>query len=451
MKVLLGHDDYLLTKGQNQIVACDYNRLVNAHILVMGKTGMGKTTTLHNIISQLRGFGGDIRVHVFDVHGDINLPGASSFRFSEATEFGLNPFVVSSDPHFGGVRKRVQDFIATIGGTQAIGARQEAVMRHLVTDLFAANGFFADNPKSWVLDDGFQRKYPKRYPTMDDMCRFAFGKLKQLIIGSDSQSGRALEELNKTTSKLYRLSKKLVASDMQSSELLMEQSVKHRADALRLYQNYIENIETGKELDDFIRYESREVLKSVVDRFENLRASGVFKNQAPPFDQNNPIWRYDITALREDEKRLFVEFRLQELFGLAQEKGALIQGEAVLRHVFIIDEAHLFLREDSHNIINRIAKEGRKFGLGLVCASQSPTHFSEDFFANVGTKIVLGVDTMYWDNLVRKMKIDAGTLKYIRPFSVMGVQMNNKGEPKSPFIMVRLADCRERGGVGGNV
>ncbi|MDD5273075.1 MAG: DUF87 domain-containing protein, partial [Methylovulum sp.] len=279
MKVLLGQDDYLLTKGQNQIVACDYNRLVNAHILIMGKTGMGKTTMLLNIISQLGGFEGDVRVHVFDVHGDINLLGASSFRFSEATDFGLNPFVVSPHPHFGGVRKRVQDFIATIGGCQPVGARQEAIMRHLITDLFAANGFFADNPKSWVLDDGFPRKYPKRYPTMDDACRFAFGKLKQLIIGSDSQSGRALEELNKTTSKLYKLSKQLIAPGMQSDEALIGQSVKQRADALRFYQDHIENLETGKELDDFIRYESKEILKSVVDRFDNLKASGVFKNQ----------------------------------------------------------------------------------------------------------------------------------------------------------------------------
>ena len=49
-------------------------------------------------------------------------------------------------------------------------------------------------------------------------------------------------------------------------------------------------------------------------RFDNLKASGVFKNKLPPFDANNPVWHYDITALREDEKRLFVEFRLQELF-----------------------------------------------------------------------------------------------------------------------------------------
>lgn len=47
------------------------------------------------------------------------------------------------------------------------------------------------------------------------------------------------------------------------------------------------------------------------------------------------------------------------------------------------------------NIINIISKEARKFGLGLICASQSPTHFSEDFISNVGTKIILGLDQMF--------------------------------------------------------
>lgn len=439
MKIKLGQDDYLLTRNQNFPVFCDFNLLVNAHMLIMGKTGMGKTTFLRQVIQHMQYFDSTPRIHIMDVHGDIDLKGASSVRFSESTEYGLNPFIVSSDPHFGGVRKRVQDFIATINGCRPIGSRQEAVMRHLITDLYAANGFFADNYKSWVLNDGHSRKYPKRYPTMDDACRYAFGKLKQLIIGSDSKSGRALEELNKVTTKLYKISKQQSSSGAALDEKLTEKAMDLRTDALNAYREHIENLETGKELDDFIKYESKEVLKSIVERFDNLKASGIFKNHHPPFDRSNPVWHYDITALREDEKRLFVEFRLQELFSAALEKGPVRRNqEGLLRDIMIIDEAHLFFRDDQNNILNTIAKEGRKFGLGLICASQSPTHFSEDFFANVATKVVLGVDQMYWDNLVRKMKIDAKSLQYIRPFHVIGVQMSNKGETKSRFTMVRL-------------
>ena len=443
MKIALGQDDYLLSKNQTSPVYCDFDELVNAHMLIMGKTGMGKTTFLRRAIQQMYQFLPAPRIHIMDVHGDIDLKGASSVRFSESTEYGLNPFVVSADPHFGGVRKRVQDFIATINGCRPIGSRQEAVMRHVITDLYAANGFFADNYKTWVLDDGMTRRYLKRYPTMDDACRYAFGKLKQLIIGSDTKSGRALEELNKVTTKLYKISKQLSHPGTKPDGDLTEKALDLRAKALSSYQEYIENLETGKELDDFIKYESKEVLKSIVDRFDNLKQSGIFKSQPPPFDPANPVWHYDITALREDEKRLFVEFRLQALFSSAMEKGPVRrEQEGLLHDIIIIDEAHLFFRDDQNNILNTIAKEGRKFGLGLVCASQSPTHFSEDFFSNVATKIVLGVDQMYWDNLVRKMKIESKLLQYVKPFHVIGVQMSNKGETRSRFTMVRVPNNR---------
>jgi hypothetical protein len=78
---------------------------------------------------------------------------------------------------------------------------------------------------------------------------------------------------------------------------------------------------------------------------------------------------------------MFVEFKLQEIFSSALERGPVRrEEEGLLRDIMIIDEAHLFFRDDENNILNTIAKEGRKFGLGLICASQSPTHFSEDFF-----------------------------------------------------------------------
>ncbi|MDO8941077.1 MAG: DUF87 domain-containing protein [Methylicorpusculum sp.] len=439
MKIELGLDDYLLSKQQRSPVVWDSEAIVNAHLLIMGKTGMGKTTFLRRAINQLLAADSGLRLHILDVHGDITIEHASSVQFSESTEYGLNPFAVSPDRHFGGVRKRIQDFIATLNGCRPIGSRQEAVMRHLITDLYAANGFFADNYKSWLLQDGYTRKYPKRYPTMDDACRFACIKLKQLIIGSDTPSGRALEGLNKVTSKLYRISKQLSASGSEHNPTLMEQALTYRSEAKKYYLEYIENLETGKELDDFIKYESKDVLKSVVERFENLKACGIFKNQAPPFDPLNRAWHYNITALREDEKRLFVEFRLQELFASALEKGPVEKGQCLLRELIIIDEAHLFFRDDQHNILNTLAKEGRKFGIGLVCASQAPTHFSDDFFANVATKIVLGVDQMYWDTLGRKMKLDIKLLNYIRPFEVVGTQMNMKGDTRSSFTLVRVA------------
>jgi hypothetical protein len=440
MRIALGYDDLSLQQEKKQPVYCDYSALVNAHMLIMGKTGMGKTTFLLGLIKQIQRQGQPVRIHIMDVHGDLDVTGASSIRFSESSDYGLNPFILSADPHFGGVRKRIQDIIYTINACDPIGPRQQAVMRNLFTDLYAANGFYIDNPGSWSLNDHANRTYPKRFPAMDDACRFAYGKLKQLIIGADSKSSKALEELNKVTSKLYKLSKKTSAHNQAPDELL-ELSMKYRQEALQAYTNYITHLETGKELEDFIKYDAKEVIRSVVDRFDNLKATGVFKAKPPPFHPGNTLWHYDITALRDPEKQMFVEFRLQEIFAAAVESGHLTgPSHPPFRDLVIIDEAHLFFRDDANNILNTIAKEGRKFGIGLVCASQSPTHFSDDFFGNVASKFVLGIDQMYWNVLMRKMKVSENTFKLIKPFEVIAVQMTNKGEVKSKTVMVRIGN-----------
>ncbi len=85
-----------------------------------------------------------------------------------------------------------------------------------------------------------------------------------------------------------------------------------------------------------------------------------------------------------------------------------------------------------------MAKEGRKFGLGLTCAYQSPDHFSDNFVSNVDTKIILGIDQRYWDGTLRKMKIDKNTLEFIRPRKTMAVNFSMVEELKNQFTLMRV-------------
>lgn len=56
----------------------------------------------------------------------------------------------------------------------------------------------------------------------------------------------------------------------------------------------------------------------------------------------------------------------------------------------------------------------------------------------VGTKIILGLDQMFWDGSVRKLKIDQQALEWIVPHQKMVVQINNKAELKNKFSWVLL-------------
>lgn len=440
MQLVLGLDDYRLHKHSERVpYAWRLHQVVNAHMLLVGKSGNGKTFTLISLIGQMAQAPDPPRIHIMDVHGDIGIAGASSVRFSESSPYGLNPLRISADPDYGGPRRRIQDFLATAGATRQLGTKQEAVLRTLLAELYAANGFYLTKAGSWGLaDPAWHKPSSKKYPTLADCCRYAHNKHKQLALGGDSQAASLLDRLNKAVAGFnLRLkqsgSKALGPSD---KDRLQDAIEKQREEVIQTYERYIRAIETGHELEQSLRYNSVDVIKSVCERLDNLQATGIFKDGTPPFDPASSIWRYDIAPLREEEKRLFVEFRLQEVFAHALEQGP-VTGR--LRHVIILDEAHLFFRDDPDNILNTIAKEGRKFGLALVCASQSPTHFSDDFVANVATKVVLGIDPMYWDGAIRKMRIELKTLRFIKPQHTLAVQMTLRGDTRPRFDMVNVA------------
>lgn len=442
MKVIMGHNAGDLSRGKQVPVIFDTQELINCHMLCVGRSGTGKTYTLREMIRQISEQG-RVRVHIMDVHGDIDIDGASSVKFSESTPYGFNPLTINPDPDFGGVRKRIQSFISALNRTgYRLGPKQEAALRNILYDLYAANGFHEDRPSSWKMNDGVARPRPKKMPTMEDGLRFARAKLRQMFLGTSSEAVASLERLNKKQGQFYQKLKKSRQHGEESPEIKLAKAEleEAREDAIELYRAHMSAMINGHELDDLIKYDSKDVMKSVVDRLENLNSIGIFRPERPPFDPKNPVWRYDIKALSQDEKKLFVNFILEAIFNNASQRG--LQTEVM--EIVILDEAHLFFTDDADNPINTIAKEARKFGLGIFCASQSPTHFSDDFLSNVATKIILGIDQMYWDGSVRKLKVDMKALEWIVPQQKILIQMNNRGTSKNSFVYTVIGEPRGR-------
>lgn len=122
-------------KRPPEAIYWDSTRLINGHTLLLGMSGSGKTFTLKRMISGMqRQGGGKTRFHVFDVHGDIRIEGASEVMFAELTPYGLNPLRVNPNPHFGGVRKSIQNFLKTVAKASStpLGVKQEAVLRNVL-------------------------------------------------------------------------------------------------------------------------------------------------------------------------------------------------------------------------------------------------------------------------------------------------------------------------------
>jgi len=436
MRIIFGRERF----NPDREVIWRSNRVYNGHILILGASGTGKTHRLRDIAIQMVSSQPDIEVHVIDVHGDLLFPDSFSATavFSESGEVGINPLKISADRQFGGVRKKIRNFVSSINRTsRKLGVKQESVLIHLLEDLYSANGFYIDDPDTWTLDyDPRSSKFAKKYPTVEDLKKFSEYKLKQILTGSGSRAIRKLDELNRKVQRLDRYRKKLskkASLDEDEISKLEEKIESLKEETKRLYSEYIDNIETGRELDDYIKYDSEEVLKSVLRYVDSLYKSGIFKKEEPDF-KRKPVRRYLINSLNPDEQKLFVDFLLEDIFFRAKEKGVRDRIETVI----VLDEAHMFFSDDPEHIVNTISKEGRKFGISLVMASQSLNHFSDDVLSNTATKVLLGIDEINHDVLVRKLKVNRQSLRFIEPRKSALIQIKNHRDLGNKYVSTIL-------------
>ena len=409
-----------------------------------------------------------MRFHVFDRHNDLATPGESVVKFSEAMPYGcVNPLAINPDPHFGGVRKQISKFITGISRRHQLGHRQTAAMRRLLEDLYKSRGFSAKDPRTWrpidpvevaermkgrenrvYLDVPFAQKdlvkgagaqfdvdmkcwwVPReRYegdllawapkspfkssPTLDDAVVFARRRLEAAFLGANSAAVHHLQDVNKYAARYHKLCLDHQKNSVMGEEL--EKLVKSRDEAedkaLASFKAYLQNVQTGRELDEVLDLKSAEIMRALYDRLTNLNDVGIFRPEPPPFDPAATVWRYDISALDIPEAEMFVHFVGNNLFDNARQRG---HTDSV-REIMCLDESDIYFSDDEDNVPNSIAKEARKFGLNLWAVSQSPNNFSEAFLVNIGSKFIFRMDTTFYDKAARMLKIPRSELERLRP------------------------------------
>jgi hypothetical protein len=224
--------------------------------------------------------------------------------------------------------------------------------------------------------------------------------------------------------------------DVEAREML-EFARKVAVDA---FTRYADSLQTGHELDNLIKYDSPDVLKSVVDRLSNLTRTGIFKDVPPPFDPAKSVWRYKLNALSQEEKKMLVLFSLQDIYAKAVQRG----GQPDVVEVVVLDELGTYTtgadNDEGDGIIGTVCREGRKFGLAFWGATQSPASVPESLLSSTATKIILGLDEMYWRAAIDKLRIEMKLLEWIKAQTTMAIQMKEKGVLKNRWLWVSLED-----------
>ena len=418
--------------------------LTNGHLLVCGMSGTGKSTQARGFLRSAINAG--IEVDVFDAHDEFgDIPGASAITFSQATGFGYNPLLLDTNPHTGGVNAQVDFFVRLIKNvTPQFGVKQEMVLRNLLVDTYCAHNITQEDPESWqkrsineatrlaLIESGDLTTLHQCYPTMEDLKSFARDKLIALTIGADNRCVTAFDGLTRLRKRLDTLFKQQGRAIHEDEIRKLDEQIETQgAKCIDTYTTFINKMETGREIDDILKYDSVDVLTSVIQRTSLLAATGILSANEPPFGDSQ-VRVHLIKSISDEQQVLYVKLRLQDVFDRCKRQGPIQPGTRPRRIVFL-DEAHKYFDAHPSDIINVIAKEGRKFGLGLWCASQEPSAFPESFLTNAGAVIMLGIHTSYWKRATSMFRITEAALKAIKPKEVMAVKFLRDGCVDPPF------------------
>lgn len=447
MKHYFGLSEFLLRRESREVAAFyEPEKLINAHLMLCGMSGTGKSYQSMRLLESASRAG--IEVDVLDVHEELaGIPGAVAAKYSQATKLGYNPLVLDTDPHSGGVEKQADFIVGLIRQvTTQFGSKQEAALRNLIIDTYMSRGIFADNPRSWqrqclterereaIIAERRWSDLRNYYPTLTDLLEYAEKKVLTMMFGGDNKAMAALENLTKLNQRMQALNMRYAkaTSDDEAKKLetqiaaLSEKCVEAYADAIKA--------KPTREPKDLLKYDSKDVLISVVQRLQILAASGIFRANAPDF-RGASVRVHQIKSLSDEQQVLFAKLRLREIFEQCKKQGATPTGTE-LRHIVFLDEAPKYFTEDKDDIINVVAREARKFGLGLWCAAQQPTSFPESFITNCGAKILLGIDSSYWKGSIAKLRITEEGLKFIKPKEVISVKLQREGQSDPAFVNV---------------
>lgn len=443
--ILMGTERDTRSGSTRGLVQWKPDSTINGHGLIVGASGVGKTHRLRYIATNLA-YNYGARVIIIDVHGDITVDGEQRAVFNETSPYGLNPLKVNPDPASGGVNRRIRGFISMINRTShRLGARQEAAMRRLVEDIYEKNGFDAKDHRTWDPrnnpDARGRSKSQGVYPNISDLKRYTLHKYKQMMTGAGGEAFKSLQELNKAIKSLNKqvlrthndVAEKHALDYLSTEDTAKLKKLKERAKGH--YAEFIDAAKTGDEVNDLLRYTDIPTLASLVDRIDHLDKSGIFKDSPPNFSSGNGVHVYDIHSLGRDEQQMFVDVLLEDLWNEQKSKGPVHTPNTFI----IMDEASIFVNDDSDHIINILIREARKFGLGIVFASQSINHFSEDVLANVGFKLILGVDQMFIAQMARMLRVEASKIEDIRPRQTALIQCKVIGDQKNDYTDIFLS------------
>lgn len=362
-------------------VPVDGNRFFNKHIAVVGSTGAGKSHTISKIIqSAVAAKDGDYRLNnshvvIFDIHSEYKtaFPDAN---FLDASSLQLPYWLLNSE--------ELEEILLDTG--ERDNYNQSSVFRHLVTENKrkhnpTAKSVFYDSPLKFDIQQVLN----------------ALFNIKNETINSKDETRYMVKDPSYT----------LLAEGKTDASHGLQLDAQQRLDKyfpgrLEFHLTKAQSITNGsyadKSLDKFFtRFESKIAQERLNFLFgaaaHASTLEGTLQSLIGYGKKNSNVTVIDLSGVPFEVLSITVSLISRLLFEygyhykvLRSNAGEPINSDAPL--LLVYEEAHKYVPNSdlarfraSKLSIERIAKEGRKYGVTLLLSSQRPSEISETIFS----------------------------------------------------------------------
>lgn len=385
--VRLGH----ISNAESIPALVDVNKLITRHSAVVGTTGSGKSTTvasLMNALSDPKNYP-SARIVMLDIHGE----------YGQALKERANIFMISTSLHGSGSEKKLflpfwalnfEELCQVAFGEFGNEKDRNIVMEHVYKYKLAS---LNSHPRKGVTKDTL---------SVDSPVPFSLHELwRELYIDTfgtyNNPRGRVGDPRSNLAYELGADGKELKGDPYRGIPPTFKSVV---TDAGEDKINYLPNaLGLGKQVlllgtklriprydfifspDQFLPAADGEIGTDIDELLKDWLGS------------NHPISILDLSGVPADTLQTTIGVMLRLIYDAIFWARDLSQGGRHRPLLIVMEEAHLYLNDRDKNmassIVQRIVKEGRKYGIGAMIVSQRPSEIDPTILSQCGTFFAL--------------------------------------------------------------
>lgn len=384
-------------------IQLDGNEFFNKHIAVVGSTGAGKSCTVAKILQegidktteQLQqnvDKSNNARVIIFDLHGEYKS------AFPNARTLTVKDFVL---PYWLMNGKELEDFFLDAEGSD-----------HNQRNLFK---------KSVIANKKLHQPHIQDI-TYDLPVYFSIDEIKQYISYQNiSRRGKQ----NTYTTWLNPALQSAFQEDENTIEHLFQNNTKlefptgTQNKPFGEFTNFLSRFDTkiNDERLDFLLKRAKDVktdkLTDVISQFIGEKHEDLVKENTESPQSN--VMVIDLSEMAFEVRNTTISLVTRLIFNCAYYTKQTNDDEEINTPILLVyEEAHNYIpktdREGYKSVkeaVERIAKEGRKYGVSAMIVSQRPSEISETIFSQCNTFVVMRLTNPTDQNYVKKLLPDS--------------------------------------------